>query len=347
MSSLIDRILKNPLRNNIGIDLGTSNTVAFLAGKGVIMNEPTLVTLNEKTGQITCLGKKSYRMIGRVPSNLKIIHPLKDGVISDYEITEQLLAHIFRIAQDKSPKILGPNVIIGVPCEITNVERKGLIDAAKDAGASNVELIQEPLAAMIGLNLNLKSEEVITVIDMGCGTTDILISGKGGIIESKTIKMAGDKLCETLMQSIFKKTSIQIGERTAEDLKTTLMQGSAEKDEFSIRGRDATTGLPKEIKIKGEEVDEYLIEDLEEIIRGLANIIERLPVEVLADMKKKGVYFVGGGTQIKGLQKLMEKRLNIKITIPNNPIVAVAKGTAIMSLNPKKFESFFIKESDE
>ncbi len=348
MENIFKRILNkltDSFTNKIGIDLGTTNTIVLLEKRGIIFNQPTLVTLNKKTKQINAIGNSAKKMVGRTPPHLEVIQPIKGGIVADFEVTEQLLSFFFKKANDIKPKMFGPTVVIGVPCNTKGTESDAVEDAAIDSGARKIYLIQEPIAAAIGSEIPFSSQEAVLILDVGGGTSDALILGSGDIIASSRIKIAGDKFNEDIMHSLLEKYNILIGLRTAEELKIKAMI-SKEKDQkrFLIRGRDPSTGLPKEIDILSREVEKYLTGSIQDIVEEIKILLESIPTEVAADLKKRGVYFVGGGALVSQFPEILSKELNIKVTIPKNPLTAVARGTSKILNDIGKYKHLFLNK---
>ena len=343
----IKRINKH-LSNDIGIDLGTANTLLYLAGKGIVINEPSVVALNQKTGRVVAVGIQAKDMIGRTPGHIVAVRPLVDGVISDFEVTEEMIAHLLRRAEGISGKMLGPRVVVGVPSGVTNVEIRAVRDATKNAGAREVYVVEQPMAGAIGIRLPIKEPVGNMVIDIGGGTTDIAVISLSGIVRSKNLPIAGDKLNNDIISYIRGEFKILIGEKTAEDIKISV--GTVIEDEpleASIKGRDLITGLPREVVITDSDIREAMASSIESIIDGAREVLETTPPEMVADIMRRGIYVFGGGALIKGLGAVLSDVLKIPVHIADEPLTAVARGAGIIVENLESFEEVLIQNQDE
>ncbi len=343
----IKRINKH-LSNDIGIDLGTANTLLYLAGKGIVINEPSVVALNQKTGRVVAVGIQAKDMIGRTPGHIVAVRPLVDGVISDFEVTEEMIAHLLRRAEGVSGKMLGPRVVVGVPSGVTNVEIRAVRDATKNAGAREVYVVEQPMAGAIGIRLPIKEPVGNMVIDIGGGTTDIAVISLSGIVRSKNLPIAGDKLNNDIIAYIRGEFKILIGEKTAEDIKISV--GTVIEDEpleASIKGRDLITGLPREVVITDSDIREAMASSIESIIDGAREVLETTPPEMVADIMRRGIYVFGGGALIKGLGTVLSDVLKIPVHIADEPLTAVARGAGIIVENLESFEEVLIQNQDE
>jgi len=318
---------------DIAIDLGTANSLVYVRGKGIVINEPSVVALNTKTSQIVAIGAEAQKMVGRTPAHIQAVRPLARGVISDFEVTEKMLRYFIEKAH-KRKFIFGawPRVIVGVPCRVTEVERKAVEDAAKNAGARQVFLIEEPIAAAIGARLPIQEPKGNFLIDIGGGTTEIAVISLGGIVVSKSLTIAGDKLSEDIIEYIQQKYKLLIGERSAEEVKITI--GSAlplkEKKEFALRGRNLVSGLPEEIIIDSEDIRKALEKSLDQVIEATKSVIEATPPELLADVMTDGIYLVGGGSLLQGLDTLIAKATKMPVRIVEDPLTAVVRGGGVV-----------------
>ena len=312
----------------MGIDLGTATVLVYLKGKGVILKEPSVVAVDRNNNRVLAVGEEARQMIGRTPGNIVAIRPLRDGVISDYDITEKMLKHFIRKACGKR-KISAPRVVVCIPCEATEVEKRAVIDAAKNAGANKVFLIEEPLAAAIGADLDISKASGNMVIDIGGGTSDIAVISLGGIVVRSSIKVAGDKFDEAIIKYIRKEFRMMIGERTAEDLKINI--GSAYKKDIEttmeVRGRDLITGLPKNIMVPSDGIRSALMEPVSQIGEVVHSVLEKTPPELAADLADKGIIMTGGGSMLDGLDKYMQEITDVPVYIAEDPVSCVAKGT--------------------
>lgn len=314
--------------NDMGIDLGTATVLVYLKGKGVILKEPSVVAINRNTGEVLAVGEEARQMIGRTPGNIIAIRPLRDGVISDYDITEKMLKHFIQKACGKR-RMSAPKIVICVPCEATGVEKRAVKDAAVNAGAKKVCLIEEPLAAAIGAGLDITKASGNMVIDIGGGTTDIAVISLGGMVVRSSIKIAGDMFDESIIKYIRKKHKLMIGERTAEDLKINI--GSAFQKEveetMEIRGRDLITGLPKNLEVSSAEMREALNEAVNSIADCAHAVLEKTPPELAADISEKGITMTGGGALLNGLDKLVQEVTHVPVYVAEDAISCVALGT--------------------
>lgn len=315
----------------MGIDLGTATVLVYIKGKGVILKEPSVVAIDKTNNKVRAVGEEARQMIGRTPGNIVAIRPLRDGVISDYDITETMLKHFIRKACGKR-RISAPRVMVCIPCQATEVEKRAVKDAAVNAGAKKVFLIEEPLAAAIGANLDITEASGSMVIDIGGGTTDIAVISLGGIVVRSSIKMAGDKFDEAIIRYIRKKHKLMIGERTAEDLKINI--GTAYKREkevtMEIRGRDLVSGLPKNINVSSEEMREALKETVNAIAECTHSVLERTPPELAADIADKGIIMTGGGALLYGLDKLIADAAKVPVRVAEDAVSCVALGTGLV-----------------
>jgi len=338
----------SPFSNYIGVDLGTANTLLYLRGKGIIINEPSVVAINQKTGQVVAVGKEAKNMLGRTPAHIKAIRPLVDGVISDFEVSEEMLGYLIRQAEAGSKKWLGPIMVIGVPSGTTNVERRAVRDAAKSAGARNVYIVEEPMAGAIGINLPISEPVGSMVVDIGGGTTDIAVISLGGIVRSKNIKVAGDKLNNDIISYLRSEFRILIGEKTAEHIKITI--GGAlggDSSELTVRGRDLATGLPREVVISDADIRNAVSSSIDTLLEGVREVLETTPPEILADVMQRGVHLIGGGAMIRGLRELLQEYLGIPVTIGETPLEAVVRGCGIILENIDMFKDILVNNEDD
>ncbi|MGL4730211.1 MAG: rod shape-determining protein [Clostridium sp.] len=312
---------------DMGIDLGTATVLVYIKGKGVILKEPSVVAIEKNANKVLAVGEEARKMIGRTPGNIIAIRPLRNGVISDYDVTEKMLEHFIRKACGN--KKAAPRVVVCVPCESTEVERRAVEDAARNAGAKKVYLIEEPLAAAIGAGLDISKASGNMVIDIGGGTTDIAVISLGGMVVRESIKVAGDNFDDAIIKYIRKKHKLMIGERTAEDLKINI--GSAyKKDEeidMEIRGRDLITGLPKNITVNSTEMREALEEAVAAIAECTHAVLEKTPPELAADIAEKGIVMTGGGALLDGLDRLIQDYTKVPVYVAENSVSCVALGT--------------------
>ena len=312
---------------DIGIDLGTATVIAYVKGKGIVLREPSVVAVNNITGEVLAIGSEARRMLGRTPGNIVATRPLKDGVISDYTVTEKMLKHFINKVCGRF--IFAPRIMICVPSQVTEVEKKAVIDAASQAGARRVYLIEEPLAAAIGAGIDISKPCGNMIVDIGGGTTDIAVISLGGSVVSTSLKVAGDKFDEYIIKYIKRKHNVIIGERTAEELKVNIgcVYPKIQDLEMDIRGRELTTGLPKTISIRSSEMMEALSEPAMMIVEAVHSVLERTPPELASDISDKGIYMTGGGCLIDGLDKLLHQQTGINVMVAEDAVSCVAIGT--------------------
>lgn len=313
---------------DLGIDLGTATVLVYVKGKGVILKEPSVVAINKVNNKILAVGEEARKMIGRTPGNIIAVRPLKDGVISDYDITEKMLKEFIKKACG-GKKIIAPKVMVCIPSQATEVEKRAVIDATKNSGAKEVHLIEEPLSAAIGAGIDITKPDGNMIVDIGGGTTDIAVISLGGVVIRKSIKSAGDRFDEAIVKYVRLKHRIMIGEKTAEDLKINI--GCAYKDardcSYVMKGRNLVTGLPDQVEITSEEIREALEEPVGLIVDGVKSILEKTPPELAADIIEKGIIMTGGGSLLYGLDKLIEVITGLNVKIAENSVEAVVEGT--------------------
>ncbi len=347
-----DLDLKNWKRwfsHDIGIDLGTANTLVYLRGRGIIINEPSVVAVNQKTGQIVAIGTDAKAMLGRTPEHITAIRPLVDGVISDFETTEEMIAYLLGKATAGSNKLLSPRVVVGVPSNITNVEIRAVRDATRNAGAGEVHIVEEPMAAAIGMRLPIHEPVGNMVIDIGGGTSDIAIISLGGVVRSKNLRIAGDRFNADIVSYVRNQSKILLGDKTAESVKTSI--GSVLPThaplEAPVKGRDLVTGLPKEVILTDSDIREALSQSVEALVEATREVLESTPPEILSDVMQRGLYLSGGGALIKGLADLIENEINIPVHVPADPLTAVARGTGIILEDVDRFREVLIANENE
>ena len=312
---------------DIGIDLGTATVIAYVRGKGIVLREPSVVAVDSNTGEVVAVGKEARRMLGRTPGNIVATRPLRDGVISDYTVTEKMLKYFINKVGGRT--LFSPRIMICIPSRVTEVEKKAVIDAANQAGARRVYLIEEPIAAAIGAGIDISKPCGNMVVDIGGGTTDIAVISLGGSVVSTSIKVAGDKFDEYIIKYIKKKHNLAIGERTAEDLKVNIgcVYPKIQDTEMDVRGRDLVTGLPTTVTIRSSEMLEALLEPAMMIVDSVHSVLEKTPPELAADISDKGIYMTGGGCLIDGLDKLLQEKTGINVMIAQDTVSCVALGT--------------------
>nr|WP_281094548.1 rod shape-determining protein [Fusibacter bizertensis] len=314
----------------IGIDLGTASVLVYIKGKGIVLREPSVVAIDKNTDRVLAVGNEARKMLGRTPGNIIAIRPLKDGVISDYDVTERMLRYFINKTCGKR-RLFKPKIIICVPSGVTEVEKRAVLDATMEAGGGKTFLIEEPIAAAIGAGLDITKPDGNMVIDIGGGTSDIAVISLGGIVVSASIKVAGDKFDESIIKYMRKKHNLLIGERTAEELKINV--GTAyprtKAIKMDCRGRDLITGLPKNISISSEEMLEALQEVVNAVADAVHSVLEKTPPELASDISSRGIVMTGGGSLLHGLNKLIEKRTGIPTYIADDAVSCVAKGTGM------------------
>lgn len=319
--------------HDIGIDLGTANTLVYVRGKGIVIDEPSVVAMNTKTGQVLAIGEDAKNMVGKTPANIVATRPLVDGVVSDFEITEQMLKYfINKVHKETGVLLPRPRVVIGIPSGVTEVERRAVEDAARNAGARQTFLIEEPMAAAIGVRLPIQEAAGCMVVDIGGGTTEVAVISLGGIVASRSLRIAGDELSDDIVQYARDEFNLQIGERTAENIKMSV--GSAyplEKElKIPMRGRDLVTGLPKEILVTDEQIRRALAKSVRAIIDSVKMTIEETPPELVADIMERGIMLCGGGALLKGLAQLMARQTKMPVVVADDPLRSVAAGTGLV-----------------
>ncbi len=330
---------------DLGIDLGTANTLVYVRGRGVVINEPSVVAVNQKTGQILHIGTEAKNMVGRTPAHIMVTRPLVNGVISDFEVTEQMLKFfIHKVHKDGLGFVPRPRVVIGIPSQITEVEKRAVEDAARNAGAREVYLVEEPVAAAIGARIPIGHATGNMVVDIGGGTTDIAIISLGGIVVSKNLKIAGDKLNQDIVRFIRDEYKLLIGEMAAEKVKISIgsafvQQGKAED---ILRGRDLLSGLPKEVTVTDAQIREALSGSITALIESVKAAIELTPPELVSDLIKNGIVLTGGGSLLKGLDALLEEETKLPVRIAEDPLTSVAIGTGIILENLDQFSNILI-----
>lgn len=326
--------------SELGIDLGTATVLVYVKGKGVLLKEPSVVAINKNNNKVLAVGEEARKMIGRTPGNIIAVRPLRDGVISDYDVTEKMLKAFIKKACGKG-RVIAPKIMVCVPSQATEVEKRAVKDATLSSGAKRVNLIEEPLAAAIGAGLDITKPDGHMIVDIGGGTTDIAVISLGGVVLRESIKVAGDKFDEAIIRYVRNKYKVLIGEKTAEDLKVSI--GSVYKGSrsasTSMKGRNLITGLPDEIIISTEELREALLEPVSLIVESVKNVLEKTPPELSADIIEKGIVMTGGGSLLDGLDKLIEENTGVEVSIADNSVEAVAIGTGEVLKYADKFDN--------
>ena len=330
---------------DIGIDLGTANTLVYVRGRGVVINEPSVVAINQKTGQVLEIGEEARKMVGRTPAHIVATRPLQDGVISDFEVTEQMLKYfIHKVHKGSIFLFPRPRVVIGIPSGVTEVEKKAVEDAARNAGAREVYLIEEPIAAAIGARLPVQDPIGNMIVDIGGGTTEIAVISLGGMVTARSIRIAGDKMNEDIINFAREERNLLLGERTAEEIKIEI--GSCmeleEAMESVMRGRDLSTGLPKEIIIYDKEVRDALAGSVRFLVSAVKETIEETPPELLADIMRNGIVLAGGGGLLRGFDELLAQETKVPVKLAEDPLTAVVRGTGVILENIDKLRDTLI-----
>jgi rod shape-determining protein MreB len=366
---MLDKLLSY-ISEDIAIDLGTANSLVYVKGKGIVITEPSVVAVNQKTGQILAIGEEARKMVGRTPAHIVATRPLVSGVISDFDVTEQMLRYFIEKVNKKkfiiSPR---PRVIIGIPCGVTEVEKKAVQDAARNAGARAVYLIEQPMAAAIGAKLPVQDAGGNFIIDIGGGTTEVAVISLGGIVIAKSLRIAGDKLNEDIINFAQNEYKLLIGERTAEELKIGIgsafplgpVKSSKRGDkmakeqspnlvnqikEMPLRGRNLVTGLPEEILVSEEDIRRALEKSLKQIISAIKTTVEETPPELLSDIMVRGIYLAGGGSLLRGLDVLIQKETKIPTKIVDDPLTAVVRGAGIVLENLDELQEVLVDTAE-
>lgn len=331
--------------HDIGIDLGTANTLVYVRGKGIVIREPSIIARHKKTKEILAVGRQAKRMEGRTPQTIETVRPLKDGVIADFDATTAMLTHFIREVHERPggtkrvgfPKIPRPRIIVGIPSDVTEVERRAVQEAALSAGARQAYLIEEPMAAAIGAGMNVEEPGGIFVVDIGGGTTEIAVISLGGIVLNRGLRIAGDEMDEAIIAYLRMRYSLLIGQGTAEDLKHNIGSALPRKPELVtvVRGRDLETGLPKSIKITSLEIREALSPVIQQITARVSETLEESPPELVSDIMEKGILLAGGGSLIRGIDQFIAEQIGIPVWIADDPLTAVTRGTAKVLENPR------------
>ncbi len=337
------------LSNDIGIDLGTANTLVFVRGRGIVINEPSIVAINQKTGQVVAVGAQAKDMLGRTPAHISAVRPVVDGVISDFEITAEMLAYLIGKAQAGQHKFLGPRVAIGVPSGITSVEIRAVRDAARAAGAREVHIVEEPMAAAIGINLPVHEPAGSMIIDVGGGTTDVGIISLGGMVNARNIRIAGDRFNQDIVSYVRNEFKMLIGEKSAEELKIAIASISPNRTraEALVRGRDLVTGLPREIVVTDQDVRNAIGHSIEELVETIKGVIEDTPPEIVGDVMRRGIHLAGGGALIHGLAEFLTKSLGVQVVVAADPLTAVVRGTGIILSDMDLYAEVILARDDE
>lgn len=356
---------KKLFSEDIAVDLGTANSRVYVRGRGIVIQEPSVVAVNQKTGQILAVGEEAKKMVGRTPSHIVAVRPLRSGVISDFEVTEQMLRYFIEKAHKR--KIIfniRPRLIVGVPFGVTEVEKKAVIDAGMSAGAREVFLIDEPMASAIGTRLPVQEAVGNFIVNIGGGTAEIAVISLGGIVLGKSLRVAGDKLCEDIIQFVQEEYKLLIGERMAENIKIGIglvyqaeLNGNAAnknngtykkppKRDYKMRGRNLVTGLPEEIVISEDEIRRAIEKSIKQIVTEIKMAIEETPPELIADIMNNGIYLCGGGSMLRGLDALIEKETRIPVKVVEDPMTSVVRGAGMVLENLDKLNEVLIETKE-
>lgn len=332
---------------DIGIDLGTANTLVVVKNKGIVLNEPSVVAVNTRSNKIVEVGNKAKLMIGKTPDSIQAIRPLKNGVIADYEMTEKMLREFYKIVLKRNV-LTNPKVVICVPAGVTQVEKRAVVDATKEAGAREAYLIEEPMAAAIGAGLDIFQPEGNMVVDIGGGTTEIAVISLGGIVKTSSLRVAGDKLDEAIVQYVRQKHNLLIGEKTAEEIKAKIAMATDESEELEgeVRGRNILNGLPRNISIKSSEIKDAITEFIEAIVEEIKVTLEKTPPELAADIYQKGIILAGGGALIRDLDKRISESLQIPVLVAEEPLNCVVRGIELVLKDFDKYKEVIVSPSD-
>jgi len=343
------RFSKNALfSSDIAIDLGTTNTLVYVRGRGVVLSEPTVVAVNDKTHQVVAVGKEAKTMLGKTPPHIRTVRPLSHGVISDFEVTEELLTYLINKAQSGRVRFFGPRVVIGVPTGVTNVQSRAVRDAAKNAGAREAIIVEEAVAGAIGAKLPVADPVGTMVLDIGGGTTDIAVIALKGVVAAKSSQVAGDRFNENIIDFVRSEFKLGIGERTAEDVKISIgaVIPLSEVLSRTVRGRDFATGLPREITLTDAHIREAITPSLDALMDTMKEVIELTPPELLSDVLERGVTVFGGSALLRGLPQILTKMLGVPVRVAPDPLTAVVRGAGIVTEDPEPYSDFFIDEED-
>jgi len=324
---------KNQFRFDIGIDLGTANTLVYVRDKGVVINEPSVVAINKRTGKVLAIGTEAKKMVGKTPAHIVANRPLVDGVISDFEVTEEMLTYFINKVRDGRFSFLAkPRVLVGIPSGVTDVERRAVQEATLSGGAGEAYLIEEPIAAAIGARLPIQDAGGNMIVDIGGGTSEIAVISLGGAVVAESLRVGGDKMNENIISYVRENFNLLLGEKTAEDVKVAI--GSAYKLDqpvkVAIRGRDLVTGLPKEIEVTDGDMRQATQKSVRAILNAIKNVLENTPPELLGDIMRRGIILAGGGSLLRGLDKLIAEQTEMPVRLMDDPLTAVVRGTGIV-----------------
>lgn len=333
--------LYSMISNDMGIDLGTANTLVYVKGKGVVLREPSIVAVNQDTGEVQAVGEEAKNMVGRTPSNVQAIRPLKDGVIANFDMTESMIRYFIDKVHDRR-KFVSPRIVIGVPTGVTEVEKRAVMDSAEQAGAREIHIIEEPLAAAIGAEMPVYEPAGNMIVDIGGGTTEVAVISLGGLVVDRSVRVGGDEMDLSIANYLEDTYNLMVGMRTSEEVKMEI--GSAyptddfDSRSFEIKGRDLDSGLPKTLSISGEEIREAMSDPIQEIVDNVKSTLEETPPELSADITERGIVITGGGAEMKGIDQLLAEHTGLPVSITENPLECVVKGTGMYLQEMKKLD---------
>jgi rod shape-determining protein MreB len=321
----------------------------YVKGRGIVINEPSIVAVNQKTGRVVAVGQQAKDMLGRTPAHIQAVQPVVDGVISDFEITAEMLSYLINKAQAGHTKLLGPRVTVGVPSGITSVEVRAVRDAARAAGAREVHIVEEPMAAAIGIELPVHEPRGSMVIDIGGGTTDVGVVSLGGLVNARNIRIAGDRFNQDIVSHVRNEFKMLIGDKTAEDTKIAIASVTPDRLplEMYIRGRDLVTGLPREMRITDNDIRNAIGHSVEELVEAIKEVLETTPPEILSDVMQRGIYLAGGGALIRGIPEFLTHALGVPVVVAPEPMTAVVRGTSIILNDLDAYREALLKSDDE
>ena len=335
---------------DVGIDLGTANTLVYVRGKGIVINEPSIVAINQKTGKVLAIGEEARKMVGRTPGYIKVSKPLVNGVVSDFEVTEQMLKYfIDKVHKESFSLMPRPRVVVGIPSGVTEVEKRAVEDATYNAGAREVYLIEEPMAAAIGARLPVNDAVANVIVDIGGGTTEVALISMGGVVASRSLRIAGDKFNEDIVRYLREEHNLFIGDTTAERIKISIGSAYPLEEELNteVRGRDLVTGLPKEIIISSEELRKAMERSIRSVVIAIKNTIEETPPELIADLLNRYVYLAGGGSLLRGLDELISRDIKIPVKIVDDPLTSVVRGCGFVLEHIDTLKELLVSPSKE
>ena len=342
LRSYKDRVL-GLFSNDIGIDLGTANTLVYVKGRGIVINEPSIVAMNVKTGAVVAVGAQAKEMLGRTPPHIQAVQPVIDGVISDFEVTSEMLSYLIGKAQAGHTKLLGPRVVIGVPSGVTSVEVRAVRDAARSAGAREVHIVEEPMAAAIGIELPVHEPTGSMVVDIGGGTTDIGIISLGGLVNARNVRIAGDKFNTDIVSHVRNEFKMLIGDKSAEETKIAISSIAPGRLPLEALVR----GLPREIRITDQDIRNAIGHSIEELVEAVKEVLETTPPEIISDVMRHGIYLAGGGALIRGIPEFLTNALGVAVIVAPDPLTTVVRGTAIVLNDLDAYRDSLLKSDDE